>query len=286
MNCLDKIPYNELSLKDKELIIIGYYNYKNLSFTELSNLLNVSERAISRVLKDNNINTKRINRYRLNENFFRVIDNEQKAYILGLLYADGYIGNEKFNNIVLSLKDKELVEEVAKCLEYDGDIRRTKKGGFENSKENYVLNFSSITMADHLRRLGLHPNKSLKLGELPEINRDFLRHFVRGYFDGDGSIILTRHTSYHKMAGKIKKYEYPSYRFAMLSTKEFLINIANIMGIHHYKIRDTKTFEIKELSVSAKCEFMFIYKYLYDNANIYLKRKHNKWLDIMSAFMK
>ena len=45
-----------------------------------------------------------VGNYIVNEDYFETIDTEEKAYILGLLYADGFVGNEKFNNIVLSLK--------------------------------------------------------------------------------------------------------------------------------------------------------------------------------------
>lgn len=102
---INKLPYNRLSEYDKQNIINCYYANRKTDFKGLSNLLNVSERSVSRVLKEANINTKRINRYRLNESFFNKIDTEQKAYILGLLFADGYIGDEHFNNIVLQLKD-------------------------------------------------------------------------------------------------------------------------------------------------------------------------------------
>lgn len=281
-----KLPYNKLSEKDKENIITVYYEKRKTCFKELSNLLNISERAISRILKEANINTKRLNRYRLNENFFSIIDTEEKAYILGLLYADGFIGDEHFNNIVLGLKDKELVEKVAKVIEYDGEIRKSKKGGFENSKESYVLNFSSRIMANDLRRLGLYPNKSLTLTKLPNIYDNLFRHFARGYFDGDGSIILSKHTSYHEVNKKIKKYEYPSYCFILLATGKFLTNIINKMEIEHYKITSTRTAEIKQLRINAKCEFYNLFNYLYGDSKIYLQRKYNKWLEIMSAFIK
>lgn len=141
-------------------------------------------------------------------------------------------------------------------------------------------------MADDLRNLGLYPGKSLSLADLPDIDSNLFRHFVRGYFDGDGSIILSRHTSYHKVGGTIKKYEYPTYCFTLLSTEAFLKNMMCKTGIGHYKILSTKTSGIKEVRISAKCEFDRLFNYLYGNSVIYLQRKFDKWLEIMSAFMK
>lgn len=281
-----KLPYNKLNETDKKKIIDYYYDKRTIGFEGLSNELQVSKRAVSRVLKEANINTKRLNRYRLNESFFHYINTEQKSYILGLLYADGYVGDEHFNNIVLQLKDREIIEKVADAIEYDGIIRKSKKGGFDYSKEGYVLNISSQEMAQDLRSIGLYPNKSLTLADLPNIADDLFRHFVRGYFDGDGSIILSKHTSYHWVGGGMKKYEYPSFSFTLLSTETFLLNMIQKMNIKHYKVRNTKTDKIKEIRINAKCEFENLFNYLYGDSTIYLQRKYEKWLEIKSAFMK
>ena len=70
-------PYNMLNEQEKKNIIEAFYNKNNIgkSFKEMANECNVSERAFSRVLKDNNINGKNKNRYRLNDKYFRIIDN-------------------------------------------------------------------------------------------------------------------------------------------------------------------------------------------------------------------
>ena len=286
MKVSSKLPYNKLDENHRQIIINTYYDKVDLMFDEISDMLNISRRAISRVLEEAGINTKRLNRYKLNESFFENIDSEQKAYILGLLYADGYVGDEHFNNIVLQLKDREIIEQIAKLLDFTGEIRKSKRGGFENSKEGYVLNFSSEKMANSLRNIGLYPNKSLTLNNIPNIPESLLRHFIRGYFDGDGSIILSKNSSYHKVGGIIKKYEYPSYTFMLLGTKEFIEKVVTIMNLSHYIITNTKTEEIKCLRVCAKRDAHYLYNYLYDNSTIYLERKNSKWLKVLSAVMK
>ncbi len=67
---------------------------------------------------------------------------------------------------------------MANALQFTGDIRRTKKGGFENSKEGYSLSFSSKIMATRLREIGLYPNKSLTMDKLPNIDKALIRHFI------------------------------------------------------------------------------------------------------------
>ncbi|WP_051986393.1 LAGLIDADG family homing endonuclease [Clostridium amazonitimonense] len=286
MSLCSKIPYNKLNDELKDNIVDCYYKRKDLNFVELSSYLNVSERALSRVLKEFNINTKRLNRYRLNERYFQRIDSQEKAYLLGLIYADGFVGDHNCNNIVIGLKDRDMIVKIAKLLEYDGKIRIGNKGSFENSGYSYILNFSSKEMAMDLRKLGLYPNKSLTMTDLPSINEELYRHFIRGYFDGDGSIILTKKCSYYRTESLVKKYEYPCYMFCLLGTREFLQQISYKLKSSYIRINDTKTEEIKALKISAKCEFYKLFQYLYKDSTIYLDRKYEKWLQILSAFTK
>lgn len=159
--------YNELSKFDKQSIVETYYKNKNFTFKDIAYHLNVSERSVSRVLFEKGINTKRKNRYTLNEDYFNEIDSERKSYILGFIYADGYVGDNKHNNLVIAINDKELLDKIKQEINFTGDVVRTKKGGFENSKEGYKLNFSSEKLVNNLRKCGLYPNKSLTISQLP-----------------------------------------------------------------------------------------------------------------------
>ena len=276
--------YNELSNEEKNKIVEYYYNNKNVSMDNISKEINISRRAVRRVLREKGINTRLKNRYLLNDNYFNEIDTEAKAYILGFIYADGFVGDEKYNNIVISINDYDILQWMAKEIEFTGTIRNTKKGGFENSKSGYSLNFSSKIMANRLREIGLYPNKSLTISELPKISNELMRHFVRGYFDGDGSILLSHNSSYYRNGNIVKKYIYPTYNFSILGTENFLKSIAKEANFNYAKIRDTKTKEIKSLNICAKKEFDNIFNYLYLNSTIKLERKYNKWNEIRSAF--
>lgn len=278
--------YRELDINDKKSIVEYYYNNKDKTFKEISLELNVSKRSISRVLKEENINTKLKNRYTLNEDYFNIIDTEAKAYILGFIYADGFVGDDNFNNVVISINDLDILQEIVKEIEFSGDIRRSKKGGFANSKEGYCLNFSSKKMATQLRKLGLYPNKSLTMTKLPNIGNNLIRHFIRGYFDGDGSIVLSHNSSYYRYNKKVIKYIYPTYCFMILGTELFLKDILKYSELKYAKITNTKTEEIKCIKISAKREFENIFKYLYEDSTIRLERKYNKWNEIRSAFVE
>ena len=276
--------YRDLNSYDKYRIVDYYYKNKDISMDNIAINLNISDRAVRRVLKEEGINTRLKNRYILDENYFDCIDTESKAYILGFIYADGFVGDEKFNNIVIAVNDLEILEFIAKEFKFTGNIRKTKKGGFENSKCGYSLNFSSKIMASRLREIGLYPNKSLTIDTLPQIDKKLVRHFIRGYFDGDGSIVLSHNTSYYKAIDGVIKYIYPTYCFMILGTKGFLEEIIKESEFNYAKIHNTKSEKIKCIKINAKKEFNNIFKYLYDNSTIKLQRKYNKWNEIKSAF--
>ena len=106
INKTKKIPYNKLTDENRKDILETYFTRIDITIPKISDYLNISTRAVARVLKDNNINTARLNRYTLNEYYFENIDTERKAYLLGLLFADGFVGDEKYNNVVIDLKMK------------------------------------------------------------------------------------------------------------------------------------------------------------------------------------
>lgn len=267
--------YGQMTQKEKEYVVQVYYEYKNLPKRELMKLLDVSHRAMLSVMKEFNINSKRKNRYTLNEQYFDIIDTEAKAYCLGFLYADGFVGDERTNNIVFSSKDKDILEKIAKEIEFTSEIRKAKKGGFENSKESYSLNFSSNHMAESLRKLGLFPNKSLSIDKIPNIEKSLLRHFLRGYFDGDGSVSITTSSSINKG----KKYSYQRLIVSIIATSSMIKDIVSTFEIKKYSVKDSKTKGMQYLYVKATKEIEMLYDLLYKDATIYLNRKYEVWIN-------
>ena len=88
-------------------------------------------------------------------------------------------------------KEKELVEKFLKLMDCDATIRYRERRVFESTTagELYYFSIGNNDIANDLNRLGVTQNKSLDM-QFPEIPEDFIRHFVRGFFDGDGSVYL------------------------------------------------------------------------------------------------
>jgi len=160
--------------------------------------------------------------HKINDDYFEVINDSRKAYWLGLMYADGCVYNCKSKpfNIELSLIDKDIIEKLKEDLEFEGLIhtRIYKNPAYSNA---YKLSFKSEKMFKDLERLGCIERKSLVLTFPDEklLNKIFIPYFIRGYFDGDGSV-------YSNNYGKSKVVLTGTFSF-ISSIKEYL-NLNNI----------------------------------------------------------
>lgn len=132
----------------------------------------------------------------LNEEYFEVIDTEEKAYILGFIFADGNISDfnkDKHYKLRITLKESDLgiLEIIKKELNFNGNIHTRKLKGAK-APDNYFINELSISSKKLILSLvdkGAVPNKTF-IKTFPQLPNNLLRHFIRGYFDGNGSLYL------------------------------------------------------------------------------------------------
>ena len=119
----------------------------------------------------------------INESFFSSWSSDM-AYIFGLLITDGCISKIKGGSyrISLCLNDRDLLLKVAKTMGSDHTITESKY-----QKDLNVLIFGREKIARDLLQLGMKPRKSLDV-KFPEVLKEYLRDFIRGVFDGDGSV--------------------------------------------------------------------------------------------------
>jgi len=175
-------------------------DYPTLQYTakQLSIKYNVSNSFVCKFLKRNGIKNVRYNtnklvrKYSLNDNYFDVIDTEEKAYFLGLLYADGCNLFDKNNNVTtisLQEKDVKILERFNYEIKSDRPLEFMYKNN-DNHQNQYRLTMCSEQISTNLSLLGCTPRKSLTL-KFPteeQVPNHLIQHFIRGYFDGDGCI--------------------------------------------------------------------------------------------------
>lgn len=168
--------------------IIKLYNEGNSS-SKVAKLLGVSSTTVKKFVPKKDKKVKSFyNIYSCNYQFFENIDNESKAYFLGLFYADGY-NNQSNKTIRLGFakKDKELLDKFLVAIEsnHPTKIRERNTG---NAQTFYYADICSPILSDDLAKYGCIQAKTHVLSQIPDLPEELYRHFIRGYFDGDGSV--------------------------------------------------------------------------------------------------
>ena len=212
--------------------------------------------------------------YFVNDNYLDNIDNEDKAYFLGWLLSDGCISK---NSIGLKLKQSD--EYIIKKM-FDKFSSGYKITVDKNSRS---MSLSSTKMICALAKLGCVENKTEVGFDLPDISKDLFRHFVRGYFDGDGTVGIC--------SGRVNQIH---VSICSIDNK-FLIQLQeklyehNILSRIHKEKRNGKSLKRPEGNYSTDNKDMFrlilpthkeklkFYEFLYNDCTIKLIRKYNKY---------
>ena len=248
--------------------IIETYN-SELSLFDTGKLFNLSSRFIWEFLVKNNIKIRKhsdIRKHQLDEYYFDNIDSEEKAYFLGLLFADGNV-NSKYNSIDLKLheRDKDILIKFSHII-FGKEILYNK------NNNQFLFRISSKRIKDRLIELGCIPRKSLKI-VYPNIEEKYNNHFIRGYFDGDGCI------SYY---GK-------DYDLTIISTENFCNSMLDIINNNTEiigKMRKDKTMLAHGNNITTYLRYRGnrrvekVMGWIYKDATIYFERKHNKYLNL------
>lgn len=109
--------------------------------------------------------------------------------------------------------------------------------------------------------------------KIPSIPEDLVKHFIRGYFDGDGCITGWLATEKGKADRVRYKFDICSKTITMLSDIQKVLSKNDINVNINYLKRD----DMYRISTSSKSEVSKLYHYLYNDANFYLSRKFNKF---------
>lgn len=162
-----------------------------ISNKDLSEKFNVHRTTIQRLLKKNKIKLhKRKTKIFYDKDFFNQY-NIESCYWAGFILADGYIRKDYKNlHIKLQSCDIEHLKKFLKCLKINSiDSQKIIK-----IRDNYVSLdlFGKELIHGLLNKFSITNKKSLTAFIDNKIPAHLLSHFIRGYFDGDGSISNSR----------------------------------------------------------------------------------------------
>lgn len=244
------------------------------SGNQLTNYFPISQVAINGLLRRNGYAAKSASelkrKYPIVEDFFDVIDTEEKAYILGLLYADGYNNTDR-NSVSLGLKetDREILDKITALIQPTKPLQyiNTQNNGFKNSQNQYRLVMESRKISQRLVELGCGKAKThnLVFPTEEQVPKHLQRHFVRGYFDGDGSVSGDKHK-----------------QLSFVGTIDFLLPLQQILieelGFsktkldQRHKERDDEVRSLRYFGINQCKTFR---DWLYKDATICMERKKN-----------
>lgn len=203
--------------------------------------------------------------------YFKVIDSEAKAYILGYLVADGSIEESKRKNRPSNLvrlrfgcvsEDDEIIRFIQKEIAPYNNLRYYQPKRV-NNKQTTILQICDKELINDLRTLyNIHPRKTYnKSFEFPNIPQEYKRDFIRGFIDGDGSI--GRHHFSMICNSEI---------FAYQIKDEFLKAIPELKWYIYKENRKYTDYWSLHFSMNLKVSKP-LYEYLYKDATVFLKRK-------------
>lgn len=282
----DYMQYKICTPRDPRFVqmLIDEYNTTNISLHDLSKKYHTDagyQFKIHNIPKRGTGEQKSLTRTNcivLNWNF-ESIETEEQAYITGLLFADGYISHMQIG-LRLKKSDKNLVEKIRNY--FSSEITMSEDAA------SYGFVISSDIACQNLKNLG-----KVKTGEpihIPEMNASLVRHFLRGYFDGDGTIFICNNNG-----NKFFKANICCVTTNILEEFKEVLLENEISSTINKENRKGKTMRIPEgtcvcsfdmyrLFIRKKDSIEKFYHYLYDNCNIWLERKRKIFEDNQTLF--
>lgn len=256
-----------------KLKVISNYLEKQMSLINSGKEFGLTQRNVEEILKEYNVKkrtyteAKQLGRkYPCNDDYFK-IQSHNMAYILGLLAADGSVSSkENLISIQLNKNDKELLEQIRlevqsqrPILDYEG------KNGLMSTFRVW-----SKTWKDDLFHYGIVPKKTFILQPPYLLSKQYIIDYIRGYFDGDGSIyrIDSEERIFLEISG-VCKQEIDWIRNHLINTYYIIPN----KEVTERKENGTIVYKIK---IGNKKEIKKLYDLFYNNDSLHLKRKKEK----------
>lgn len=242
--------------------------WEGKSYKEIGNLYDVCSETVARLVRFYKFS-------HINEFYFDKIDTEKKAYILGFIFADGSI----YRN----------VPKTSYCLEIglhkkDEDFLKLVREELSPSHKLYykkdacILNIGSKYLCESILSFGLTLNKSHNIYlnfAIEKIPIELRRHFIRGFFDGDGHVGMykykycSRRTNIYKEKTKVNRFGFTSSHINFLA---YLSNIFTNLGFKPRLYNRDKYTNNLYFSLNRR-NIRIVYDFFYKDSNYFLSRK-------------
>lgn len=235
-------------------------HYQEMSFAEIARRLGYSSKQIQ--ARGRKLGCRRLRCF--DNRYFQNIDTAEKAYWLGLLYADGWVSLKKDGrggevSIELQRDDRYMLERLNSVF---GNVFQVKDIDKEHvfiiqsycDTHSSVLRMYSVPMAKDLISHGVVENKTYRK-EHPKVPSNLFIDFFRGYFDGNGCIYNYK----RKKDGRIcyqMNITTPNYDFA-LYCKDMLLSLGIISSVYQENEWKNRVVITSEVMIKSLCSLMY-----------------------------
>ena len=218
----------------------------------------------------------------IRHSFFSKIETELQAYLLGFYAADGSINEKrKTFRIHLQIEDseivnlyKDIISPNAYTFKKEEHITSGRNGMKVHAHESYGVDITSAELCNDLVNLGFGYNKSYAELHIPNIPKELIRHFVRGYFDGDGCITGGVYQDKNRPNPRVRVHvNIDGKTISIFNDFLKFFSDNNIKMNINYLKRDN----MYRICTASKKEAEKIFHLLYDDSNFYLSRKYKKF---------
>lgn len=232
----------------------------------LAKEFNTQESTILKILHENDVEIRGPRQYFFDQDFFEKIDTQDKAYILGWCFSDGYNSDD---DLSISITDREVLEHIKEKIGQDSPIEEIDRSDL-GYKTIYRLRMSSVKMCQDLANLGCVRAKSL-IVQFPapdKVPTELMSHFLRGMFDGNGTITKDNQGRW----------------FVNICSSDDFCAIAKIFlneELNCY-FGTTKCISVSKVQTGTIDTIKAFLDYIYKDASFKLDRKYQKYLQFLN----
>jgi hypothetical protein len=207
-------------------------------------------------------------KYNCNKDVFSNIETEREAYWLGFILADGH--NHQNKILRVDIKDERHLDDLSNLIYPEGNKPiKIRDLGFGPV---YYFHCGVGDVVRNLSNNGVIPNKSKK-ASLPIIPDDMYRHFIRGLFDGDGSLSFNYDGNYRR------------YMFSIVGNDDLMVGVKNVVKSQiGVDLGFGKMKMIHRVYKKGNQQIITILRWLYDDSIVSLERKNKRFQEMLDYY--
>ena len=217
-------------------------------------------------------------KYSCNTSYFDNIDCEEKAYWLGFIAADGHVNihRGRYDFVIgLAISDMDHIKKFQRSVESNHPLLFPSHLVLGKSYRSVRLAFSCKPLVEALVKQGIPPGNKFGRLKFPNLQSDLLRHYCRGYIDGDGSFCY--------------ESRYSTLRFGLTGGYTFLRDLQRFL-IAECNLPKTKVCTYKReksrasyFAYGGRGQVERILNYLYKDTSVYLDRKAKYYFQLQGS---